>query len=198
MDDAFVGPPIDDFDIFSRLPSKIGEALKTKNGYVLGDFALHIRGACNEPLWHSLRYAWDGPHSLHELYPSIQATDIPLAEDCFGDQYLLRDDRVVHLLGESGEVEFLGMEWDEFIAHAETNPGKFFGLQELQRFHREGGTLAPGQSLSVYPPFIAKSETPRSLRAISSSERILWLADFARQIRSIPDGTPVEIRVVRA
>jgi hypothetical protein len=196
MDDVFVGPPIDDWDILTRLPSALAEALRMKNGFVSEDSALHVRGACNGPEWHSLRYAWYGPHSLRELFPSVQATDIPIAEDCFGDQYLLRDQLVVHLSGESGEMEVLRMGWEEFIAHAKRSPVDFLGAQELQRFYREGGTLLPGQSLSVYPPFVARSETPRSLRAVSSSERILWLADFARQIRRIPDGGQIKITVV--
>jgi hypothetical protein len=196
MSEVYVGPPIDDFDILARLPSEIIAALETMNGFVSGDSSLHVRGACHEPLWHSLRYAWDGPHSLHELYPSVEATDIPIAEDCFGDQYLLRDSRVLHLSGESGDVEVLRVGWEEVIALAKTNVADFLGVHELQRFHREGGILAPGQSLSVYPPFIAKSETPRFLRAVSSLEHISWLADFARQIRTIPDGTSVKIRVV--
>jgi hypothetical protein len=196
MGDVFVGPPIDDWDILTRLPSALAETLRMKNGFVSDDSAIHVRGACNEPEWHSLRYAWDGPHSLHELFPSVQVTDIPIAEDCFGDQYLLRDHLVAHLSGESGELEVLPMGWDEFIAHAKRPPVDFLGAQELQRFHREGGTLSPGQSLSVYPPFVARSETPRSLRAILRLERILWLADFARQIRSIPDGGQIKIRVV--
>jgi hypothetical protein len=91
MGDVFVGPPIDDWDILTRLPSALAETLRMKNGFVSDDSAIHVRGACNEPEWHSLRYAWDGPHSLHELFPSVQVTDIPIAEDCFGDQYLLRD-----------------------------------------------------------------------------------------------------------
>lgn len=196
MSEVYVGPPIDDLDILARLPSAISAALETMNGFVSGDSSLHVRGACHEPLWHSLRYAWDGPQSLHELYPSVEATDIPIAEDCFGDQYLLRDSRVLHLTGESGDVEVLRVGWEEFIARAKANAVDFLGVHELRRFHREGGTLAPGQSLSVYPPFIAKSEAPRSLRAVSSSEHISWLADLARQIRTLPDGTSVKIRVV--
>jgi hypothetical protein len=92
-------------------------------------------------------------------------------------------------------MEVLRMAWEEFIAHARRSPVDFLGAQKLQRFHREG-TLLPGQSPSVYPPFVVRSEIPRSLRAVSSSERILWLADFARQIRSIPDGGQIKISVV--
>ncbi len=196
MNDAFVGPPVDDWDVLSRLPSELAEALRMKNGFVSGDSTLHVRGACNEPEWHSLRYVWDGPHSLHELFPAVQATDIPIAEDCFGDQYLLRDHLVVHLSGETGEVEVLQMRWEEFITQARRFPVDFLGVQELQRFQQEGGTLSPGQSLSVYPPCVVRSEKPRSLRAVSSLERISWLADFARQITNIPDGGQIKIKIV--
>jgi hypothetical protein len=91
-----VGPPVDDSDILSMLPREIAESMRIKNAYIAADGAFHVRGACRSPLWHSLRHAWQGPQALHELYPSVLSTNIPLAQDCLGDQYLLRDESVAH------------------------------------------------------------------------------------------------------
>lgn len=65
----------------------------------------------------------------------------------------------------------------------------------LVQFRREGGELKPGELLSVYPPFCTK-ESGRgiSLRAISASDRIGFLADFANQISHLSEGTRVRIK----
>jgi hypothetical protein len=56
--------------------------------------------------------------------------------------------------------------------------------------------LLPGQLLSVYPPFVADSTHPRSIRAIAALELVSWLADFAKQIRDVPNGGQIRIKVV--
>jgi len=196
MEEIFVGPPIDDSDILSLLPRDIAESMRIKNGYIAADGAFHVRGACTSPLWHSIRHAWEGSQALHQLYPSVMPTDIPLAQDCFGDQYLLRDESVAHLSGETGEVELAGLSWFDFIERVEADPIEFLRVQQFQRFRHEGNTLLPGQLLSVYPPFVASSTLPRSIRAIPALELVSWLADFAKQIRSVPDGEQVRIKVL--
>jgi hypothetical protein len=196
MENVFVGPPVEDSDILSMLPREIAESVRIKNGYIAADGAFHVRGACRSPLWHSLRHAWQGSQALHELYPSVLPTDIPLAQDCFGDQYLLRDESVAHLSGETGEVEPLEIGWFDFVERVEADPIEFLGVQQFQRFRHDGGVLLPGQLLSVYPPFVADSTLPRSIRAIAALELVSWLADFARQIRNIPDGGQIRIKVV--
>jgi hypothetical protein len=56
--------------------------------------------------------------------------------------------------------------------------------------------LKPGELLSVYPPFCTKeSAAGVSLKAISASDRIGFLADFAKQISQLPEGTKVEIKI---
>jgi hypothetical protein len=185
---------IDDFAILDRLPNDIAASLSSRNGYIEHDGGFHVRGACTAPLWHSLRFAWEGPSALHRLFPAVRETDIPLAEDCFGDQCLLRDGLVVRLSGETGEVENLPLTWIEFLKQIEIDPIRFLSLQPLIRFRTEGGDLQPGESLSVYPPFIAKSDDI-SLRAVPTVERISFLADLAQQIKHVADGERIRIVV---
>lgn len=196
MQPSFVGPPIDDAAILDRVPVEIAHALRSRNGFISDDGGFHLRGACVAPLWHSLRYVWLGDFALHKLFPSVGTSDIPLAQDCFGDQYLLRDDHVARLSGETGEVEELRMGWSQFLEHVDSEPLEFLQLQYLHRFKEEGGVLLPGQLLSVYPPFVTANECNRSIRAIPALERISWLADFSRQIANVPNGTQIDIKVI--
>lgn len=61
------------------------------------------------------------------------------------------------------------------------------------QFRAEGGSLAPGQLLSVYPPFCTKESADGvSLAAVPATDRPGFLAEFARQLP--PDG-PIRIEV---
>ena len=192
VDCSFVGPAIDDAEILARFPAEIVSAFELHNGFVALDGGLHVRGACLGPDWHSLRVAWEGQLALHSLYPAVLESDIPIAEDCFGDQYLIRDGAVVHLSAETGDVEKLDMNWPEFLRHADEDPVEFLMLSQLVRFLGDGGKINPGQLLSVYPPFIAKECVNPSLRAIPALERRSFLADFAKQIRDLPNGAKIQ------
>lgn len=192
-----VGSEITDAEILDRAPEDYRRLLNQPNGFILFDGGLHVRGAVLAPEWHSLRKVWLGDFALHKLFPAIGESDVPFAQDCLGDQFLLRDGVVHKLDAEIGEVESLGMDLETFLHRAHENPVEFLSLQPLLQFMNEGGELKPGQLLSVYPPFITKESADGvSLRAISMFDRFGFLADFARQISGISEGTNIEIKVV--
>jgi hypothetical protein len=154
---------------------------------------LHVRGACLSPAWHSLRAAWEGEFSLHRLFPQVDESDIPIAEDCFGDQFLSRRGHVLHLLGETGQIKDTGNSWEEFIESVNADPVEFLQLQWLERFRNEGSVLLPGSLLSVYPPFVANECVNPSLRPVPALELRSALADFARQIQNVDDGQSIKL-----
>jgi len=93
----YLGPPIDDPAILEALPPELASLLQRANGYVAYDGGLHVRGACHEPEWHSLRAAWHGPRAIHRLFPAVRPHDIPFGEDALGHQFVLRAG-IVHRL----------------------------------------------------------------------------------------------------
>jgi hypothetical protein len=196
VETLYSGPPIDDPQLLSRLPANLALMLETENGFVAANGGFHVRGACLGPLWHSMRAAWEGEMSLNRLYPLVRDTDIPIAEDCFGDQYLIRDGSVMRLIGETGEVEDTRRNWDEFMDRVENDPIEFLQLSHFVHFQQQGGLLSPGQLLSVYPPFVAAECINPSIKPIPAIECRTFLADFARQIQGVPDGKKIEIRVL--
>jgi hypothetical protein len=185
----YVGPPIDDSEILDLLPESYARLLRAMNGYVAYHGGLHVRGACREPLWHSLRYAWSGDGALYHLYASLDPDDIPFAEDALGDQYLIRDNIVHQLSGETGDLTSREMDIVDFDAAVRADPYEFLGLGPLAQFRAQGNELQPGELLSVMPPFVtAESAEGITVRSIPARERIEWLAMFAKQIHDLPDG----------
>jgi hypothetical protein len=184
--------------MLARVPAELRELLERTNGYVAYDGGLHVRGACHTPAWHALRTAWDGPLAFHTLYPSIRPDDCPFAEDALGDQYLMRDGAIVHLDGETGDVSLFASDLYAFDAAVRDDPVSCLGLAPLEQFRTDGGALAAGQLLSVYPPFCMATESGGvSLRAIDALDRRRSLAALALQIRQLPDGATVDLVVTR-
>lgn len=184
------GESIEDVEILRELPHDLFRVLSEVNGFILHEGALHVRGACSAPEWHSLRTAWQGPNSFHALYPDVRKTDIPFAQDQMGDQFLLRDGAVVRLIGETGEIEPFCESLQKFFDEVRNDIKTFLGVG-LQ--HK----LGPGHLLNAYPPFCCDSGGKAvSLRPASALEVISWHAEFARKIRSIPDGGKIEFKVV--
>src|SRR5262245_10764622 len=194
---TYSGSEITDQEILADVPAEHRSLLRQTNGCILFYGGLHIRGAVEEPSWHSLRRVWRGELALAKLFPDVEETDIPFAQDCFGDQFLLRSGLVHRLNAEFGEVENLQMSFELFIARAHENPMEFLSLQPLFNFLSTGGELKPGQLLNAYPPFVMKeSANGVSLKAVSMTDQISFLADFARQIADVPNGGRIRIKVI--
>ncbi|GAC1654160.1 MAG: hypothetical protein NVS4B3_17880 [Gemmatimonadaceae bacterium] len=192
---TYTGGPIDDAEVLDDLPSALAALLRETNGFVAFGGGLHLRGACREPNWHSLRAAWGGPTALAARYRTVHATDVPFAEDVLGDQFLLRDGVVHRMAAETGEIESLGVEVMDFLQRAAADPLGYLSLEPLVDFERSGGTLEPGQLLTVYPPFCTQAAGPRSIDAIPAADRLAFLAELAAQLHDLPDGGTISFKI---
>jgi len=191
---SYVGPPVDDPGTLKQLPADLRALLEERNGFIAYRGGLHLRGACHAPRWHSLGYWWRGDDALHRLFTAVQPSDVPFGEDALGDQFLLRDGEVHRLVAESGELEALGMGLRGFLHASANDPEGFLSLEPLYHFLDEGGTLMPGQLLSVYPPFATEeARNGVTLKPVPAEERIHFLAKLAEAVSRHVDGTRLEI-----
>jgi hypothetical protein len=192
----FRGPASFNTSVLSDLPSEYAATLHEINGFVAFDGGFHLRGICEEPAWHSLLAAWHGEEALHRLFPALLDSDVPFAEDCMGDQFVLRDSVVHRLAAETGVLQPMSLSWSQFFAALLADAFAFLQLHPLVQFQREGGHLEPGQLLNAYPPFITKEAADGvSLAAVPAHERIHFLSDFARQLASAGEGEQFRIVV---
>jgi hypothetical protein len=190
----YAGAPLDDPGILERVPAELAAALHSRNGCIAYLGALHVRGACHAPAWHSLRHAWEGPDALHALFEEVRLADVPFAEDAFGDQFLLRDGSVVSLSGELGEITPVADSLETFAASLLSDAEQVLDYQPLLTFRQSGAELVPGQLLAAYPPFALRSEhSTRELRAVDALERRRFLAELARRLHGLPEGADVRL-----
>jgi hypothetical protein len=183
------GESIEDVEILRELPSCLISILSDTNGFILHEGAVHVRGACLTPEWHSLRAAWQGPKAFHSLYDDVRPSDIPFAQDQVGDQFLIRDGSVLRLSAETGEIERLADSIQDFFSRASSNIEGFLNVGL-------GYKMQPGQLFCAFPPFcVQQSGLAVNLTPQSASDVILFHADLARQIRDIPDGGRIEFKM---
>ncbi|KJY88371.1 hypothetical protein TW84_14725 [Vibrio neptunius] len=117
----------------------------------------------------------DGELAFHNLYREVKASDYPIAQDCFGDQYLIRDNLVIKLDAETGEIDEFGCSWEQFLAWVEEAPVERLNIpNDLE--------LKVGQLLFAYPPFCTVEGQNATIKAIDGIELISFHADFAKQI----------------
>jgi hypothetical protein len=191
------GPPADDADLLALLPRELASLLGQINGFILHGGALHVRGAVSSPVWHSLRLRWRGPESVASLYPSLEPDDIPFAEDCVGDQFLLRRNEVARLAAEDGSIEPTGVGLSAFLDAAAKDPTGFLLAQPLLNHVDNGGTLQPGELLFAYPPYCtAEAASGVSLKAIPADEVIRFHAGLAAKLAGVPEGGQLKIKVI--
>ena len=190
---TYRGPELTDAATLESLPQNLKGLLSSLNGFIQYGGGLHVRGAAHEPSWHSIAEVWTGSLSLSKLYPEVLQTDVPFAQDCVGDQFLLRNGQVWRLSAETGQVENLELGLKSFFVACAENPVKFLSMEPLLQLQREGRSLEPGQLIHAYPPFCTKEAAHGvSLKAVPAAELIGFHAELAAQLP--PDGEQFEVR----
>lgn len=184
---TFTGPAHDPPELLDGLPAPLAGYLRDTNGWVALGGALHVRGVCIEPAWHSLPVARTHLKRGYEL----GRKDVCFAQDGLGNQFVWRDDRVVRLDAETGRWQDCRVDIDGFFAAALADPDQWLGYH-----HVRATPLAPGQLLLAYPPrCTAEAADGVSLKAIVAHEVIDFHAAFAAQIKDLPPGAQIRIKV---
>lgn len=186
---TYTGLKIDDLDTYDILPDYLKVFFLQQNGLIAFHGGFHIRGCVLTPDWHSLRKVWFGDLKLSGLFDLVSPDDIPIAQDCFGDQYLLRGNEVVRLMSETGDLQFLKIGFNDFLVQVSTDPAETLFIPNINHFN-----LQQGQLLDVFPPFCINTGAEHSIKPIPFEERLHYLSNLSRQINNLPDGTIVEIR----
>ena len=116
-----------------------------------------------------------GDLSLSDLYPSVLPGDYPIAQDCFGDQFLIRNNAVIKLMAETGDIEEYNCTWDEFLSWVKEDP---YGRLDLP----DDLNLEKGELLFAYPPFCTKEGSEAVIKPIDGEELVRFHANFAKKI----------------
>ncbi|MGB1004636.1 MAG: SMI1/KNR4 family protein, partial [Salibacteraceae bacterium] len=154
----YMNQECDNPELVDNLPLEMKAFYKEVNGLVAYNGGFQIRQIGTGPTWNSLENYWTGENALHKIYPNLSPDDIPFAQDCMGDQYVFRGGSVWQLLTETGDLDDLELEFDEFIDEVIEDPVEFLALYPLIDFLDAGKELEVGQLLVPNIPFSEETE----------------------------------------
>ena len=174
----YINQECDKPDLVNSLPSELKDFYKQINGLVAYNGGFQIRGIGSVPKWNSLEDIWTGENALHKTYPKLSPEDIPFAQDCLGDQYIFRGGSVWQLLTETGDLDDLELEFDEFIDEVIEDPIEFLALYPLIDYMDAVNELEPGELLVPSLPFTIETEEEYTFTKASIQERLQWLFNY--------------------
>ena len=195
-DIIYLGTEITDKETFDKLPTDLQLFLKQQNGVIAFNGGLQVNSCSETPDWNSIRYYWTSERALYKTYDLLTKEDIPFGLDCVGDHFILRDNQVLRLSGETGDLENLEVSFNDFLKFSNDNPDEFLMLGPLKQFEDDGQNLTPGQLLSVYPFFCMKeSANGISVSNVPTNERVEFLKSLYLQLKDVKPGQQIQIKV---
>ena len=175
---TYLNHEIDNTEVLDLLPPDMKLFYQEVNGLVAYNGGFQIRGIGTQPSWNSLEDAWKGENAFHKTYPNLNSDDIPFAQDCLGDQYVYRAGSIWQLLTETGELDDLELDFDEFIDEVTEDPVEFLALYPLIDFIDAGNELQPGELLVPNIPFSVETEEEYTFTIQPIHVRLKWLGEY--------------------
>jgi hypothetical protein len=176
--------------------TSLRELLALRNGFFAADSALHVFPAGTAMQGYDL-VGWNAPTLWKVEYKSALDQFVFFAEDIFGTQFGMgHDGHIIKMHVETGEVTAFAEsleEWAEkILADLEFETGCTFAAG-WQRTHRP---LTPTERLAPKTPFVmgGEYEIP-NLYAMDAVKLMRFMGDLATQIRDLPDGSTVILKV---
>lgn len=193
---TYQGPALETPERLVGLPDDLFEILWQVNGFVAYAGGLHVRGMVDAPEWHSLESYRSGEMALHKLFSAVDERDCPFGQDFLGNQFVLRDGAVWKLRADTGEIRSLDVDLPHFLDEIRRDPIEYLELELLARYSDGAGMLKPGELVHTIPPLcMAGEQSKLALKTAPVSNTVLFLANFARQIENVSDGTEVNLQL---
>lgn len=169
--------------------------LRLHNGVIAFNGGLRCFGLTSGPLpdiasWNDIA-GWRGSYRM--LADGLEF----FAEDALGNQFAYEGERVVRFLAETGERELMGDSFAGWIGRFLEDPEAQLSLWLLRDWTSKGGVLDPGDHLCPKIPFVAGGSCDASdLYTLDRNKSMSFKGDFAWQIRNVPEGGKVRLKVV--
>ncbi len=170
--------------------------LHERNGFFAFDRALHVFPSSILEAPVMTLEKWNDPSTWTSAYGDAASDDLFFAEDLFGMQFVLSDQRVFTFDPETGDRTPAADSISAWVELVLDDPAVVVGSQLAGEWQRRNGALSEGRRLVPVKPFILGGDFDlANLRDMSSVEAMLYRADLARQLRDVPDGSQVELQV---
>jgi len=194
-----IGTPIcGDRDRGSEVPPELFRLLSGRNGFYAFESALHVFAIGPSDKKDLDLLTWNRQDLWRQAYPGfIEPGDLFFAQDAFGGQFVLREGVVYSFDPETGGLEVIAKNLDEWARAILADFEYLTGYPMAHSWQELNGPIPIGRRLVPKVPFVLGGEfEPGNLAALDAVKGMLFRGDVATQIRDLPDGSSVELRMV--
>jgi hypothetical protein len=169
--------------------------LSKRNGFYAFEGALHVFPV--SALGPAIGIEqWNDAGSWRAAHPEVSEAGLFFAEDAFGGQFCLREDRVFAFDPETGGLEYVAEDLEEWAKTILMDYEVLTGYPLARQWQAENGRIPEGHRLVPITPFVMGGEfSIENLRVCDAVEGMRLRADIAAQIRDLPDGASISFGV---
>lgn len=189
----------------AEMPARIAQAgplgaelwalLQKRNGFFAFESALHVFPAGSTGFRSIER--WNAPDLWRDHYQGLDAGCLFFAEDLFGGQFAIKDELVYAFDPETGALEVLASSIDAWAEAVLSDSEVLTGQPLAHTWQEMNGPIVAGERLLPAIPFVLGGEfSPANLRAIEAVKGMRFRGDLAVQIRDLPDGAQIDLKVI--
>lgn len=190
------GARLDDAVEESARFAELAELLRRKNGFYAFESALHVFPSHSTDAVTGLD-VWNAPDCWRDAYDDLCEGCFFFAEDVFGGQFCIRDDRICSFDPETGDVEPMADGLEGWAARVLEDYPVLTGYPLAHQWQVAHGPLEMGKRLVPKLPFVGGGDfTLENLYVLDAREAMRQRGELAVQIRDLPDGATIRFEVV--
>jgi hypothetical protein len=183
-----------------KLADPLGEALVSlltaKNGFYVFESALHVFPSQSSSSEIGLT-DWNAIDLWKDEYQGMVDDAVFFAEDIFGHQFCAKMDGIYTFDPETGMSRRLSADFEGWAAAILGDFNALTGFSLAHEWQSASGQLAAGMRLVPKIPFIAGGEfSVQNLYALDSVKAMRLRGSIAVQMRDVPDGGAIGLRLV--
>jgi hypothetical protein len=170
--------------------------LALKNGFYAFEGALHVFPDLGNNMDIGL-IRWNSDDLWRREYNDMTNGCIFFAEDAIGSQFCLKESQIWMFVPETGELELVAPTIEDWAQTILDDYQLWTAHSLVHAWQEKNGALPVGSRLVPKTPFVLGGEySIDNLRAIDAVTGMIFRANLALQIRNLPDGAEVKLKIV--
>jgi hypothetical protein len=177
--------------------SELLALLWKKNGLFVFESALHILHAGNPQAPMPDICTWNESPTWRSAYHGLADGGLCFAEDLFGGQFQLSDDCIVKMDPETGNKTRIADNLEGWAQAILDDYEILTGWPLAREWQEQRGPLPLGSRLIPKLPFVLGGAfSVDNLHVVPSVVAMRFYGDLAVQLRNLPDGADVKIKII--
>lgn len=170
--------------------------LRQRNGFYALESALHVFPSHSNEQEIGLA-DWNKNSLWRDDYKGLADDCLFFAEDVFGGQFCIKENKIYTFDPETGALEFLADDIESWAKEVVSDYEVLAGYPLAHQWQKQHGQLPTRKRLLPKLPFVAGGEfVLDNLYLADAVEGMKFRADIANQIKDLPDGVQIKFNVV--